>query len=73
MSDWKAGELVEVDGRYGVVFWDGRPKHEYAMLKWADDNSEAGVNVNDIRRVPAGSIKPTLSESEFSGKPNMGG
>merc|ERR1712083_1251070 len=42
-SDWKVGETVSVEGRLGVVFWDGRPKHEYAMLRWQDDDSESGV------------------------------
>lgn len=64
-GDFKVGDTVFVDGRLGVVFWDGRPKHEYAMLRWKDDGSESGVKVSEIQTSPL-MPSPSLAYSSMS-------
>lgn len=33
------GDLVVVEGRQGIVFWDGRPKYDFVKVRWSDDNN----------------------------------
>lgn len=49
-SNFAVGDVVLANGRLGVVFWDGRPRHDYAMLVWKDDGTESGVRASEIRK-----------------------
>uniref|UniRef100_A0A7S2MB06 Uncharacterized protein n=1 Tax=Alexandrium andersonii TaxID=327968 RepID=A0A7S2MB06_9DINO len=70
-ADFKVGDTVSVEGRLGVVFWDGRPKHEYAMLRWKDDGSESGVKASEIQTGPLPSVSLGLNGQapEVLGRP----
>eukprot|EP00933_Yihiella_yeosuensis_P075262 TRINITY_DN84559_c0_g1_i1.p1 TRINITY_DN84559_c0_g1~~TRINITY_DN84559_c0_g1_i1.p1 ORF type:complete len:476 (+),score=110.59 TRINITY_DN84559_c0_g1_i1:26-1429(+) len=46
-KDFKVGSKVTWNGRWGTVLWDGRPQHEYARVKWEDDDSESPVLAAD--------------------------
>ena len=39
----RKGGHVEIAGRRGVVCWDGRPEHEYIMVRWDDTGEESEV------------------------------
>eukprot|EP00418_Pyrodinium_bahamense_P041714 CAMPEP_0179193756 /NCGR_PEP_ID=MMETSP0796-20121207/96291_1 /TAXON_ID=73915 /ORGANISM="Pyrodinium bahamense, Strain pbaha01" /LENGTH=534 /DNA_ID=CAMNT_0020898071 /DNA_START=20 /DNA_END=1623 /DNA_ORIENTATION=- len=67
-ADFKVGDTVSVEGRLGVVFWDGRPKHEYAMLRWRDDGSESGVKVSEIQVSPATQSFPFAPTEKAEGQ-----
>merc|ERR1719482_430618 len=46
-------DIVSIDGRQGVVTWDGRPKNMYVMVKWLDDGSKSDViPVDKVQLVP---------------------
>jgi len=50
-GNFAVGDVVRANGRLGVVFWDGRPRHDYAMLVWNDDGTESGVRASEICKV----------------------
>jgi len=37
------GDAVFVGGRHGEVTWDGRPGHQFVMVRWSDDGSESNL------------------------------
>lgn len=49
-GNFAVGDVVLANGRLGVVFWDGRPRHDYAMLVWKDDGTESGVRASEIAK-----------------------
>ena len=38
-----AGNLVSVNGRQGIVNWDGRPEHQFLTVRWLDDGIISNV------------------------------
>jgi len=51
LGNFAVGDVVLANGRLGVVFWDGRPRHDYAMLVWKDDGTESGVRASEVAKV----------------------
>jgi len=35
-QSWEAGDVVDVEGRAGVVKWDGRPEHQFVGVLYGD-------------------------------------
>jgi len=40
---WIKGDMVMVGGHAGIVVWDGRPKHNYASVRWQESGEESNV------------------------------
>mmetsp|Transcript_135174 Transcript_135174/g.263264 ORF Transcript_135174/g.263264 Transcript_135174/m.263264 type:complete len:553 (+) Transcript_135174:850-2508(+) len=76
-GNFGVGDVVLANGRLGVVFWDGRPRHDYAMLVWKDDGTESGVRASEIRKAAAsGSPHQAQGPPSFKGRlsvPETGG
>jgi len=50
--DVKIGDLVVVDGRRGIISWNGLPEHAFAAVRWDDDGQESDpLPLYDIRKV----------------------
>lgn len=41
MFHFQVGDRVLVDGRLGVISWNGLPEHKFAAVRWDDDDQES--------------------------------
>eukprot|EP00929_Paragymnodinium_shiwhaense_P029364 TRINITY_DN16838_c0_g1_i1.p1 TRINITY_DN16838_c0_g1~~TRINITY_DN16838_c0_g1_i1.p1 ORF type:complete len:595 (+),score=132.00 TRINITY_DN16838_c0_g1_i1:113-1897(+) len=56
---FQKGDTVLVEGRRGLIYWDGRPKHQFVSMHWEDDGSDSGV-------IEATKVRATFSRSIYA-------